>query len=131
MQKKTTMTDIARALGVSQTLVSFVLSGKNDMGISPDTKKKVLQTAHKMGYLSNAASKMLKSGRSGCVSLLFGSERDARSMDFALVGSITGALDEYGYSLIIPGVPGRTDIAACKELFSDKRSDGFIVCGDA
>ena len=59
MSKKTTMTDIAKALGVSQTLVSFVLSGKNDMGISADTKKKVLQTAEKMGYCSNAVSLVL------------------------------------------------------------------------
>ena len=128
MQKKTTMTDIARALGVSQTLVSFVLSGKNDMGISPDTKKKVLQTAEKMGYCSNAASKMLKLGRSGCVALVL--EAPPKDSVLKLIGEINKGLARYGYSLIVPGNPEvGIDYAECKVMLDSGKVDGFIVVG--
>lgn len=130
MSKKTTMTDIARALGVSQTLVSFVLSGKNDMGISPDTKKKVLQTAEKMGYCSNAASKMLKLGRSGYVALVF--ENIPSELPLRLIGEINNGLSRYGYLLVIPGTPGKgIDYTECKAMFSSGTVDGFIVLGNA
>ena len=85
MSKKITMTDIAKEVGVSQTLVSFVLSGKNDMGISTDTKTKVLNTARRLGYCSNAASQMLKLGRSGCIVLCFTDWCTFEYVDFLII----------------------------------------------
>ena len=130
MSKKTTMTDIAKALGVSQTLVSFVLSGKNDMGISADTKKKVLTTAEKMGYCSSYAAKMIKLGRCGYAAIVF--EKSPGSSLSEVISGINSAFSQYGYSLILCGSPdGGIDIAECKKLFSGKKTDGFIVFGEA
>lgn len=53
MAKKVTMTDIAKECGVSQTLVSFVLNGVTNKGISEETQKKVTDTAQKLGYFSS------------------------------------------------------------------------------
>ncbi len=52
MAKKVTMTDIAKECGVSQTLVSFVLNGVTNKGISEETQKKVMTAARKLGYFS-------------------------------------------------------------------------------
>jgi LacI family transcriptional regulator len=49
MPKVTTM-DIARAVGVSQSTVSFVLNGKTSAAISPGTREKVLLKAEELGY---------------------------------------------------------------------------------
>ena len=128
MPGKTTMTDIAEALGVSQTLVSFVLSGKNDKGISSETKKKVLQAAEKMGYCSNTYTKMLRLGRSGYMALVFSS--DVSSVFTQITENVCAALKDYGYLAVIQGKVQTTgDAEECVKLFSEKRADGFILYG--
>lgn len=69
MPKKVTMTDVARMCGVSQTLVSFVLNGRTDKGVSDATKEKVLTCAQKLGYTPNLAARLLRSEKSGCIGL--------------------------------------------------------------
>lgn len=127
MGKKITMTDIAKAVGVSQTLVSFVLSGKNDMGISADTKKKVLDTARKMGYCSTAASQMLKLGRSGYIVLAF--SKSTNVIDSAFLGSICEALHDFGYDLVIMAPNDISDPEQCIKLVKNGRADGVLLLG--
>ncbi len=128
MSKKTTMTDIARALGVSQTLVSFVLSGKNDMGISANTKLKVLQMAEKMEYCPSAASKMLKLGRCGYAALVFADLPGNGLAD--IISGLNSALSTFGYNLIIVGSPEeKADIDECLKITQQKKADGFVIFG--
>ncbi|MDE3238026.1 MAG: LacI family DNA-binding transcriptional regulator [Paracoccaceae bacterium] len=47
---KVTMKDVALAAGVSQSTVSFVLNGQEDMRIGADTKERVLKAAETLGY---------------------------------------------------------------------------------
>ena len=129
MQKRTTMTDIAKALGLSQTLVSFVLSGRKDMGISHETKIKVLKTAEEMGYCSRAASKMLKLGRTGFIALVFAKNPGENILD--IIGGINASICDYGYSLIVPGNPKKgIDTKECLKLIGEERVDGFIIFGN-
>ena len=52
---------IAEKLGVSIALVSRVLSGKaEEIGIAPETIKRVIKTAEEMDYVPNAAALALK-----------------------------------------------------------------------
>lgn len=127
MGKKITMTDIAKAVGVSQTLVSFVLSGKNDMGISADTKKKVLDTARKMGYCSTATSQMLKLGRSGYIVLAF--SKSTSVIDSAFLGSICEALQDFGYDLVIMAPNDISAPEQCIQLVKNGRADGVLLLG--
>lgn len=46
---RVTISDIANALDLSSTTVSFVLNGR-EMGISPETRDRVLQKAHELNY---------------------------------------------------------------------------------
>jgi len=50
MKKRVTSTDVARLSGVSQTTVSFVLSGKEGAAISAATRERVLKAAAELGY---------------------------------------------------------------------------------
>jgi len=52
VKKKVTSTDVARLSGVSQTTVSFVLSGKEGASISAETRARVLKAAAELGYQS-------------------------------------------------------------------------------
>lgn len=50
VKKRVKMVDIARAAGVSQTTVSFVLNNIDGMRIADDTRQRVIETARQLGY---------------------------------------------------------------------------------
>lgn len=56
-----TMKDVAVRAGVSQSTVSFVLNGMEDMRISADTRQRVMQAVEEMGYRPRAAGRPPKS----------------------------------------------------------------------
>lgn len=64
-----TITDISKACGVSRATVSKALNGAPD--ISPETAKRVRETAEALGYRPNAMARALKLGRSYNVGVLF------------------------------------------------------------
>lgn len=63
MKKKYTMKDIARECGVSTATVSYVLNDVPNQSISAATKKRVLQIANMVGYVSSASARALATGR--------------------------------------------------------------------
>ncbi len=69
--KKTSLSDIAQALGVSKTLVSLVLNGRGDeVGINKNTQKRVLAMAEKMNYKPNLVARGLRLGASKTLGLI-------------------------------------------------------------
>lgn len=74
--KRITIRDVAREAGVSVTLVSFVMNAKRDKDgrldcpVNPDTAKRVLQVAQKLGYRRNFAAASLRSGKSNTIAVI-------------------------------------------------------------
>ena len=64
--------DIAKECGVSTATVSKALNGQHDIG--EETKARVRETAERMGYFPNAATRALKTNRSYNVGVLFQEE---------------------------------------------------------
>jgi LacI family transcriptional regulator len=69
--KKITSKDIALNLGISRSVVSFVLNGKNkEMRISDELTKKVLEYVESQKYEPNHMAKSLKTGKSNTIGLI-------------------------------------------------------------
>ncbi|HEU4719407.1 MAG TPA: LacI family DNA-binding transcriptional regulator, partial [Bacteroidia bacterium] len=69
--KKVSLNDLAKALNLSKTLVSFVMNGKGDAyGINPETQKKVQAMAKKMNYRPNLIARGLRTGKSNLLGLI-------------------------------------------------------------
>lgn len=74
--KRITIRDVAREAGVSVTLVSFVMNAKRDKDgrldcpVNPETAKRVLAVAQKLGYRRNFAAASLRSGRSNTIAVI-------------------------------------------------------------
>lgn len=68
---RVTMKDVALRAGVSQSTVSFVLNGLQDMRISGDTRKRVLDAVAELGYRPRAAGRPPKSVGLGVLGLMF------------------------------------------------------------
>ncbi|WP_344413218.1 LacI family DNA-binding transcriptional regulator [Pseudonocardia ailaonensis] len=62
-----TARDVARAAGVSQATVSFVLNERADQSISEGTRRAVLEAVHRLGYVPSGAARSLRRGRSNVV----------------------------------------------------------------
>lgn len=64
------MSDVAVRAGVSQSTVSFVLNGLEDMRISAETRKRVLDAVDELGYRPRAAGRPPKQAGNGVIGLM-------------------------------------------------------------
>lgn len=65
--KRVSSRDVARRAGVSQTTVSFVLSGREDVSLPEETRQRVLAAAAELGYLRSHLASGLLRGRTQSV----------------------------------------------------------------
>jgi DNA-binding LacI/PurR family transcriptional regulator len=65
-----TATDVARAAGVSQATVSYVLNNAPNQTIPEQTRQRVLAAVQELGYTPSAAARALRRGRSDSVLLI-------------------------------------------------------------
>ncbi|PWJ21406.1 LacI family DNA-binding transcriptional regulator [Jannaschia seohaensis] len=87
---RVTMKDVAVAAGVSQSTVSFVLTGAVDMRISRETRKRVLAAVEALGYRPRGAGRPPKQAGAGTIGMLFD---EIATSPFAAI-SIEGAQEE-------------------------------------
>ena len=101
-----TMNDIAARAGVSQTTVSFVLSGRdNGIKLTEETRQRVLSVAQEMGYRRNELARAMVTGKSRVIGLLTYDGHNQQEHVWNILG---GALDEaalHGYATKIVHLP--------------------------
>jgi LacI family transcriptional regulator len=64
------MHDVAQRAGVSQSTVSFVINNRTDIGISDETKERVLKAVRELDYRPNAMARGLRSSKSQLIGLI-------------------------------------------------------------
>jgi len=124
-----TSSDIARAAGVSQTTVSFVLNQTKGTSISIKTRARVLSAAETLGYVPNSAARTLGSGRSRTLGLLL-ARGDLMSFDaFAppLMFGISRVCNLQGFKLLVEAVEPGSRRDAYFDLTRSKSIDALIV----
>lgn len=96
---RVTSKDVAREAGVSQTTVSFVLNGREEHGLSAETRRRVLETAERLGYVPSGAGRALRKGRSNVVLCVVPDFPVAEAMEqFKL--ALGRSLGEAGYACV-------------------------------
>lgn len=84
---KTTLEDVAKAAGVSKSLVSKCLAGAPDARMRVETRKRIEEAVRKCHYLPSRLAQSLKKGRSRTIGLVISDLRNpfwAALADFAL-----------------------------------------------
>lgn len=126
-RRATTLTDVARAAGVSTATASKALNGRTD--VADSTRQRVLAVAEQLAFTPNAAARGLLAGRSGTVGLLT-SDLEGRFV----LPILMGAEDAFG--------AGKLDVFLCDargdsvreqhhlQALLSRRVDGIIVVGD-
>lgn len=129
MTRLVTSHDIAREAGVSRTTVSYVLSDRQGVSVSSRTRKRVLATARRLGYVPNAVAATLVTGRSKSIGLVL-SRPELICVDGFIPIMLSGlneVCSERGYRLSIEAVPDPPGADDYLDLAKSKRVDGMII----
>ncbi len=110
----TTITDIAKALGITPSTVSRALAG--NPRVREETRTAVQQMADKMGYRRNVVASNLRRGRSDIVGIVV--PRINREFFSNVISGAESVLREAGYTVLIcqTGEDYETEIRALKTL---------------
>jgi DNA-binding LacI/PurR family transcriptional regulator len=98
--KNATRADVARLAGVSESTVSYALTGVRP--ISDDTRERIEDAMVQLGYVPNAMAQALAGKKSGILALLFPvGERGFNETDYEYVKAANEAVAEEGYQLLL------------------------------
>jgi len=122
--REITIYDIAKVLGVSIATVSRAL--KDNPAVNKNTRKKIVQTARKMGYRPNNFASSLRSKKTHTIGIII-HELNSNFIISVLTG-IEKVTAEAGYDIIIAhsSETVKKEIANAHNLFN-KRVDGLIA----
>jgi LacI family transcriptional regulator len=129
-RQRPTSADVAREAGVSRTTVSFVLSGRTDVRISPRTRQRVLEAARRLGYHPHAPAQQLAGAASRTLGLVVRQDPEQVAVDALLPATLQGltsAAQGAGYRVLVEALGGSDD--GYGALLRSGRVDGLIVSG--
>lgn len=125
--KRLSITDVAKQLNVSKTLVSFILNNRaEEMRISPELVEKVKKYIEEVGYRPNPIAKSLRTGKTNIIALMV--ENIADPFFAAIARLIENRVYENGYKIIYCSTDN--NIEKTKELlstFRERNVDGYII----
>jgi LacI family transcriptional regulator len=127
MNGKVSLKDVAKYLGVSTALVSYVINNKEkEARVSEKMVKKIREAVVKLNYQPNQIAKSLKSGRSNTIGLIVA---DISNPFFSSIARIIeDEARKKGYVVIF----GSSDESAEKSqdlltVFQNRQVDAFII----
>jgi DNA-binding LacI/PurR family transcriptional regulator len=138
-----TQSHIARELGLSQSSVKAVFNPDPRIRLRPETRRRILTTAHKMGYVPHHAARRLarsrrhnKSTSFDQVGLIHLTQSDARDsfVDPVCLAIMQGAeyeLSQLHASLTFVRVSGSGDWDKVERLTRAGGVDGWLIYGPA
>ena len=125
--KRTSLNDIAAKLGVSKTLISFVLNGKGkEFRINEEICKKVQETAKEMNYQPNRLAQGLRTGKTNTIGLIIA---DIANPFFGFLGrEIEQEAAKSGYRVIFCSSDENPEKSKQQiAMLQQSQVDGYII----
>ncbi|MFC5280940.1 LacI family DNA-binding transcriptional regulator [Arcanobacterium canis] len=124
-----TIRDIARESGVSTTAVSFALNDRP--GVSPETRKRILSTAKRIGWVPNARAQSLSLGSADAVGLYIARKPDSYNSErffFNFIIGLEQALTAKKYDLVFhTGPDSEAELSTYRNWYAQGRVDGVVL----
>jgi DNA-binding LacI/PurR family transcriptional regulator len=98
-QRRVTIIDVAREAGVSRTTVSYVLNNDPNQTIPEETQTRVREAARKLDYQPYAPARMMRSGQSKIVLVVWPHLVVEESMS-EMMGQLAAELANIGFNLV-------------------------------
>lgn len=126
MQKKVSLKDIARKVGVSTALVSYVLNNQKENRIGKEVAQKIRKAAQELNYHTNQIARSLKTKRTNTIGLIVADISNPFFSTLARIIEDEAAKNKYTVLF------GSSDESAQKmdkliHLLLNHQVDGFII----
>lgn len=124
-----TMKDIARALGISQSTVSRVLSGTpSAVPIADATRERVIAEARRRGYRPNPLASGLRGARTRLLGVIMG--EIIGPWGVAAIDAVTNEASARGYNTVLGNAHGHAEEAvAIRDVLETRHCDAILVIG--
>jgi LacI family transcriptional regulator len=123
---RTTISDVARAAGVSKSTVSRVLSGKTEQ-MRKETRERVLQAIDELGYRPSSVARSLVSKRTSTLGLVVPDIANPFFSDVTRGAEHEASAKGYSVFLCNTEEDPRREMAVLESL-EEKRVDGLVLC---
>lgn len=125
----TTITDVARAAGVSKAAVSFALNDRP--GVAADTRARILTVARELGWTPSHRGRALSVSRALAVGLVIARTPETLGADpfFGyFISGIETVLSQHGYALMLQVVSDeQSEHESYRQLAANGRVDGVFL----
>lgn len=130
MSPTPTITDLARALNLSISSVSYALNGQK--GVSEATRRRVLEYAARVGYVPNSAARALSRSRVGAIGVVIRESYSViRTEPYYLrfLAGVASTLEHSPVELIVKLMEQGLDdeLAVYRRWAAERRVDGVIL----
>ncbi len=127
--RRPTIADVARRVGVSKSLVSFVFNDRP--GVAPQTRERILDTAREMGWRPQPSARALSIRRSFALGLVVRRDPSVIAGDSffpAFISGVETILADEGQVLVLSLVgDAEAEARAYRTLAEDRRIDGAFL----
>ena len=124
--QRPTLKTIAAETGLAIATVSRALKDASDIG--EETKRRVRETAERLGYRPNRAGVRLRTGKTNVIALVLSTEVDVMNHTSQLIYSIAEALRGTAYHLVImPYFPDQDPLTPVRYIVETESADGVIL----
>ena len=121
-----TLKTIAAETGLAVATVSRALKDASDIG--EDTKKRVRETAERLGYRPNRAGVRLRTGKTNVIALVLSTEADVMNHTSKLIYSIAESLRGSAYHLVVMPFFGDQDpMDPVRYIVETGSADGVVL----
>jgi LacI family repressor for deo operon, udp, cdd, tsx, nupC, and nupG len=125
----TTITDVARAAGVSKAAVSFALNDRP--GVAADTRERILAVARELGWTPSLRGRALSVSRALAVGLVIARTPETLGADpffGVFISGVETVLSERGYALMLQVVSDEeSEHESYRQLAANGRVDGVFL----
>ena len=122
-----TLKDIACDAGVGMSTVSYVLSGSGVNKVGKETRKRILASAAKLGYLPNIGARGLSCGRTFMIGVLLEEQEFASSFYPDILQGLEHVLNGRDYGLLLASYSDRQELESRCSYFLQRRVDGVAA----
>lgn len=115
-EKRITIADISRVLGISTSTVSRALSGKGY--VREEARKRIVEKAREMGYVPDLAARSLRQGASTQIGLVVSTLLDPFYAQLATGFQAVARAQGYDVALIIDRADSKEELTAAESLLA-------------
>lgn len=125
-----TLRTISELTGLSPSTVSLSLRGAGNL--KPETRARIADVAHAVGYVPDRAGVRLRTGKTNVIALVLDGAEDALGFSRKMIAGIGAAIRDSRYHLnVMPDFDRTASVDTIRYILANRTADGVILTHSA